>query len=252
MYSFCCIEQASISENASQLANSLAKYESESRSADLYSLYNKTCLMTSKSHDTCKVFKFSGSSADADVYRQLVVKRINEGDITTALKLCCIGHQSQFCRDAKLRNSPISNLQTLGDAFEQIFELELHEQEISKFLSICDEWYRVLKPAGLMNIEQKELLSEWIKGRQYANAEDPVVSLIIATCLLPRKQGKEERETEEKYKLEKENIDKSDEIERVETSMWKKGKLQMLACALTENESQSNSFEAKLQILEWR
>ena len=90
-----CIEQALKCEKVSQLAKILAEYESESRSAEV----NPSEMMTSSvSRDACKLFLSSGSSVEAEVYRQLVVERINDGDITTALKLCCIGHQIPFCR----------------------------------------------------------------------------------------------------------------------------------------------------------
>ena len=39
---------------------------------------------------------------------------------------------------------------------------------------------------GLMNIEQRELLREWISTREYANTEDPIVSLMIEKCLASR------------------------------------------------------------------
>ena len=119
---------------------------------------------------------------------RLVVERINDGDITTALKLCCIGHQIQFCRDMININPPISDAQTLRGTFDQMLKMESYEQERSKFLSICDEWYRVLEPRGLMNIEQRELLREWISTRQYANTEDPVVSLLIEKCSERKKE----------------------------------------------------------------
>ena len=64
-----------------------------------------------------------------------------------------------------------------------MLKIESYEQEKSKFMSICDEWYGVLEPQGLMNINQRDLLREWISTRQYANIEDPVVSLVIEKCL---------------------------------------------------------------------
>ena len=177
-----CIEQALKSENVSQLANVLAEYESQSRS--VYSPEHETEVMTTPvSRDACKLFMFSGSSVEATVFRQLVVERINTGYVTTALKLCCIGHQIPFCRDNMNTNLiPISDVQTLRDSFDRMLSIESYEQERSRFLSICDEWYRVLEPQGLMNIEQRELLREWISTRQYANTEDPMVSLVIEKC----------------------------------------------------------------------
>ena len=80
--------------------------------------------------------------------------------------------------------------------------MESYEQERSKFLSICDEWYRVLEPQGLMNIEQSELLREWISTRQYANTEDPIVSLVIEKCSEPKKR-EEERKWQEVKKDER-------------------------------------------------
>ena len=171
-----CIQQALESENVSQLAKVLAEYESESGSAQVAS--PEIEFMTSHvSRDACKIFVSSGRSFEAEVYRQLVVKRINDDDITTALKLGCIGHQTLFCRYNS--NQPISDGQTVRDTFEQMLKMESNEQERSKFLSICDEWYRVLEPQELMNIEQRELLREWISTRQYANTEDPIVSEVL-------------------------------------------------------------------------
>ena len=157
LYLPCCIEQATRVESVCLLAYSLA--ELKSRSAEKFSSKHESGMITSTvSRDACELFRFSGSSVEAEVYRQLVEERVNDGHITTALKLCCIGHQLQFCRDAKLCNPPTSDKQSLGDAFEQMFQSEYHEQERYKFHSICDEWYRVLEPEGLMHIEQKELL----------------------------------------------------------------------------------------------
>ena len=132
---FSCIKQALKSENVSQLAKVLAEYESETRSTQVAS--PETEFMTSHvPRDACKSFQSTGSSVEAEVYRQLGVERIIDGDITTALKLCCIGHQIRLCRDMI---NPISDAQTLGDTFEQMLKMESYEQERSKFLSICDE-----------------------------------------------------------------------------------------------------------------
>ena len=81
-----------------------------------------------------------------------------------------------------------------------MLKTESYEQEKSEFLSICDEWYRVLEPRGLMNIEQRELLREWISTRQYANTEDPIVSLVIEKCSEPKKE-EEERKWQEAKKI---------------------------------------------------
>ena len=178
---FSSIEQASNSENVSQLAKVLAEYELESRSAEVKLPERGTgTLISSMSRDACKIFRSSGESVEAKVYRQLVVERIHDGYITTALKLCCIGYQVPFCR-VKIGNLPISIAQTLRDTFDQMLKMESYEK--SKFQSVCDEWFKVLEPRGLMNIEQRELLKEWISTRQYANTEDPVVSLVIEKCL---------------------------------------------------------------------
>ena len=94
---FSCLELASKSENVNQLAKVLAEYDSKSRSAEKNSSEHGAEMMASSvSRDACKLFLSSGNSSEADVYRQLVVERINDGDITTALKLCCIGHQTVF------------------------------------------------------------------------------------------------------------------------------------------------------------
>ena len=189
---FGCIEQALKSENLSQLAKKylLAKYESKLISG------HETELMTSLvSSVACQLFLSSESSIETEVYRQLVVERIIDGDITTALKLCCIGHQIPFGRDKININLPISDVQTLRDTFERMLEMESYE-EISKFQSICDEWCRVLEPQGLMNIEQRELLRKWISTRQYANTEDPIVSDVIEKCLsINKTKDKEKKRT---------------------------------------------------------
>ena len=187
-----CIDQALQCENVSPLAKVLAEYESESRSADENSPEHGTEMMTSPlSRDACQLFLPTGNSVEAEVYRQLVVERIHDGDVTTALKLGCIGHQIPLVRNDS--NQPISDAQTLIDTFEKLLRIESYEQERSEFLSICDEWYRVLKPRGLMNIEQRELLREWISTRQYANTEDPIVSLLIEKCSERKKEEEEKK-----------------------------------------------------------
>ena len=188
-----CIEQALKSENVSHLAKFLAEYESESRSAEANSPDHRTEMMTSSlSRDACKLFLFSGSSVEAEVHRQLVVERINDGNITTTLKLCFIS------RDQINSNLPISGAQTLSDTFDKKFI----------FLSFCDEWYQVLEPRGLMNIEQRELLREWISTRQYANIEDPIVSLVIEKCSEPKKEEERKLQEAKKMREEKENLRK--------------------------------------------
>ena len=176
MHLFSCIKQACNSANKriSDLAMILKEYESE---------YETDIMTASVSRDACKLFLSSGVSVEADGYRQIVAERINDSDITTALKLCCIGHQIPLCRDMIYIVPPISDAQTLKySTFERLMEIESYKQERYKFLSICDEWYRVLEPQGLMNFEQRELLREWISTRQYVNTEDPVVSLVIQKC----------------------------------------------------------------------
>ena len=208
-----CIEQALKSENVSQLAKVLAEYESESRSAKTNSPKHGTELMTSTvSRDVCELFLSSGSSAEAEIYRQLVVERINDGDITSTLKLCCIAHQIPFFREIITINLQISDAQTFRDTFEQMLKIESYEQEISKFQSICDDWYRVLEPHGLMNIENRELLREWISTRQYAKTEDPIVSLVIEECSKPKKE-EEEKKWQEAKKMRKEIWKKIEEKE---------------------------------------
>ena len=193
-----CIELASSSENASQLAEFLSECESKLRSAGgNSSLEHGTEKKASPvSEDACNFFLFSGKSVEAEVYRQLVVERINENDITTALMLCCIGHQMPFCRE--IGNIRISDEQTLSDTFNQMLNIE-YEREINTFLSICDEWYNVLKPQGMMNI-RIELLREWIKGRKYANTEDPVVILCITECSKHKREEVERKRQEAERK----------------------------------------------------
>ena len=174
------------------MAKVLAECELESRSSAVLHLTNYGTT-SPVSRDAYRLFRSSGSYVEAEVYRQFVVERTNDGDITTALKLCCIGHQIPICRDNLYRNLPISDPQTLRDTFEQILSNDSNEPERSKFLLICDEWYRVLGPQRLMNIE---LLREWISTRQYANTEDPVVSMVVTKCSVSkieeeiRKRGK--------------------------------------------------------------
>ena len=191
-----CIEQAlnSVkSKKVSQLTKVLKTYEKSRSATTIASPEHGTAMMSlAVSRDAYKLYLTSGISVEADVYRQLVADRINNGDITTALKLCCIGHQILFCRKKiNSRIPPTSDIQNIKDTFEQMLEIVSYER--SKFLSICDEWYRVLEPQGLMNIEQRELLREWISTRQYANTEDPIVSLVITECSKPKKE-EEERE----------------------------------------------------------
>ena len=107
----------------------------------------ETQLMTSPvSRNACKLFVSNGSNVEAEVYRQLVVERINDDDITTTLKLCCIGHQIPFCQEQISINRPIANAQTLRDTFDQMLKIESYKQERSKFVSICYEWHEVLEP----------------------------------------------------------------------------------------------------------
>ena len=194
---FSCIEQSLKSENVSPLAKVLEKYESESR-------YKTEAVTSSVPRDACKLFLFSGSSVEAEVYRRLIVERINDGDITTALKLCCIGHQIPLVRnDSK---QPISDVQPLRYTFDQMLKTESYEQEIYEFLWICDELYKVLEPHGLMNIEQRELLREWISTRQYANTEDPDVALMIKKCSEPKKE-EEERKWQEAKKIKEKKME---------------------------------------------
>ena len=80
-----------------------------------------------------------------------------------------------------------SDPQTLGYTFKQMNECTLYKQEKTKFLSICDEWHRVLEPQRLMDIEKRAQLRKWIMERQYANTDDSVVSLVIEKCSIPKK-----------------------------------------------------------------
>ena len=98
--------------------------------------------------------------------------------------------------------SSTSDPQSLGDIFEQKNKCALYTAERNKFLSICDEWYRVLEPRGLMNTEQEEMLRKWITERQYANIEDSVVSMVIDKCSYPKKKEKR-RKKEEAWKRKK-------------------------------------------------
>ena len=108
---FSCIERALKSENMSQWANVPTK--SESRSTD--GNFVETELMASR--DACKLFLSIETSDEAEVYRQLVVEKINVGDITATIKLWFIGHQIPFCRDKIDIIRPISEAQTLQRFF---------------------------------------------------------------------------------------------------------------------------------------
>ena len=192
------IEQALMSEKVSQLAKVLAEFKSKLGSLAEISPDHGTAMMTSSvSRDACSIFLFSGSSVEAEVYRQLVVDKINDNDIATALKLCCIGHQIPFFRDNMNINRPISDAQILRETFDRFLSVEPYDHERFKFMSICDEWYKVLEPEGLMKSEQRELLREWISNRQYANVEDPNVSLVVTQCLV-RKQEEDNHAREER------------------------------------------------------
>ena len=58
--------------------------------------------------DPFELLPSNGRSGEAEVYRQLIVERINDDDITTAFKLYCIGHYIPFCREIINGNRPIS------------------------------------------------------------------------------------------------------------------------------------------------
>ena len=209
-----CIEQPLKSENLSQLAKVLAEYESEMRSYDVNSSEHGTEILTSPvSRDACTLFVSSGSSVEAEVFRQLVVENINDGDITTAIKLCCICHQIPLVRNDS--NQPISDAETLRDTFERMLKIESYKPERFKFLSICDEWYRVFEPRGLMNIGQRELLREWISTRQYANTEDPIVSLVIEKCSKPKKEEEKKKWREAEKMREEEEKRKWQEAKKI-------------------------------------
>ena len=128
------------------------------------------------SRDACKLFLFIGSSVEAKVYRQLVADKINDGDITTALKICCIGHQI-----GQGNSLPKLDAQTTKYTVEPIAEAQLCKQEVTKFLSVCNEWYNVLELRGMGRLDPE--LEDWISGRQYANINDDVVSMVITKCL---------------------------------------------------------------------
>ena len=104
--------------------------ESESRSLEESSAEVDTKFMTtSNSCRCCRLFYSSESSVDVEVrevYRQLVVEKIIDCDITTAFKLCCIGHQFPFCREIINDNLPISDEQTLRESFDQMVRGRAH------------------------------------------------------------------------------------------------------------------------------
>ena len=207
-----CIELALKSKNRSLLANMLAKYESESRSVERTPQELETMTST-VTREACEAFLSSGSSAEAEAYRKLVVERINNNDITEALKLCFICHQIPICRAIMNDSPPNSAVQTLRDTFEQMLKMESYVHERSKFLSICDEWYKVLEPQRLMNIEQREMLRKWINDRHYANAEDSVVSNMIQNCSMPKLE-EQERKWNKAKKLKEEEESNQEKMKR--------------------------------------
>ena len=150
------------------------------------------------SRDACEVFLFSGRSVEAEDFCQFVVERINDGDITTALQLCCISYQMFLGRNIRDAISSTPDPRTLGDTFERMNKCASYTDEKTKFLSVCDKWYKVLEPQGLMDVEHRELLRKRIKEQQYADPEDSVVSMMIEKCLKAKqeniqcKEGKDE------------------------------------------------------------
>ena len=182
-----CIKQALKSKRVSHLAKILKRHESKSESGGKQETAEWTSLV---SRDACKLFLSSGRSSEAEVYRQLVVKIINDGDITTALQLCCIGHQMPFGRNIMDTISSASDHQTFRDTFEQMNTCALYKEEKTKFLSVCNEWYKVFKPHGLMDSRQRDMLKKWIFERQYANIDDSVVSMMIEICSIAKNEEK--------------------------------------------------------------
>ena len=221
----------------SRLAKVLAKYETKSRSAEESSSGRETKVMTSQvSRDACKLFLSSGRSFEAEVYRQLVVGRINDGDITTALQLCCIGHQMLFDRNILDAISSISDHQTLGDNFEQMNKCPLYIQERTTFLSVCNEWCKALEPQGLMTNGENKLLKNWIIERKYANIKDSIVSLMIEKCSTPKKEEKKRKKEEAKKRKEKAK-------NREEEAMQMKRRRDLEFERIEEEAEQSKNFE---------
>ena len=75
-----------------------------------------------------------------------------------------------------------------------------------------------------MNIEQRELLREWISTRQYANTEDPIVSLVIEKCSEPKKE-EEEKKWREAEKMREEIMKKIKEEKEAERKMQESKKM---------------------------
>ena len=92
--------------------------------------------------------------------------------------------------------SSSSYLQTPGITFERMNKYALYTGERHKFLSICDEWYKVLEHGGLMTSGQEDLLRQWIIERQYANIKDSVVSMVIVKCSIAKKEEKKRKKEE--------------------------------------------------------
>ena len=76
-----------------------------------------------------------------------------------------------------------------------------------------------------MNIEHRELLREWISNRQYANAKDPIVSLVIEECSKPKKEEEKKKWQKAEYMRE----EKMEGARKMRDEEWEKGmeKLQL-------------------------
>ena len=90
----------------------------------------------------------------------------------------------------------------------------LYTQERTTFLSVCDEWYKVLEPQGLMTNRERKLLQNWIIERQYANIEDSIVSLMIDKCSTPKKEEKKRKKEEAMQRKKRRHLG----FERIEQS----------------------------------
>ena len=229
-------------EEMRRLINVLTEYESKSKSVEA-GLESEEV-----SCDPFTLLPSNGSSDEVEVYRQLILERINDCEITTAFKLYCIGHYIPFCREIINGNRPISNEQTIRDIFDEMLKNGSYEAEKSKFLSICHKWFTVLNSLGMMSYIQRELILIWITGRKCINIEDSVVSMVIRKCVMPQKDNevRTEKLKDEDEQRRKENM-KNHERRIRERDEKEKEEMSRLTNVLTEYESKSKSVEAGLE-----
>ena len=81
-------------------------------------------------------------------------------------------------------------------------KIESYEEEKSKFLSILDKLYELLRPRNMievqfemgMNYVKKRTVEEMDHRRGYTNIEDSVVSMVIRKCVQPQTDARSKKE----------------------------------------------------------